>query len=151
MSSIMEFINTGKLDFLILGISKGYIEGVLGKPDDISISKKPVIIKYGALQLSFYWDKVKNDTVLNSIHLYFDDSKNVLPQKLDLKGWMPNNRTCQKELLEQALQNRATLEIDKKLSIDNMQIGYKSSAGVTIIFEIENKKDNLVSMHITKR
>jgi len=75
MASILEFIKTGKLGSVSLGISKEEIENILGKPDDVSVSRKPRIYKYGSLQLAFCWDKEKGKGLLNSIYMNFENSK----------------------------------------------------------------------------
>jgi hypothetical protein len=54
-----------------LGQQKNNIVDLLGAPEDSSISNKPLILKYGQLQLALY----KN--VLSSIHIYFDENTYV--------------------------------------------------------------------------
>lgn len=149
MASILEFIKNGNLDFISLGVTKENIENKLGKPDDMSVSRKPVILKYGSMQLSFNWDKSKNEAILCSIHLYFDDDI-IFPKELCLQGWIPDMQTGQKELLKQVIEQNIALDEDKRLSFDNSQKAYKSSANVTVIFDIENNNDRLASIHLAK-
>lgn len=150
MASIVEFIKTGKLGFLYLGISKGKVEEILGKPSDFSLSKKPVILKYDALQLSFFGEREGNGAFLNSIHLYFDD-RIVFPKELCLKGWIPTNHATQNELFERAEKDGIILKKNKQLTFGDSQAGYESDVGVTIIFDTEDKKDRLISINVTKR
>lgn len=151
MTSIIEFVKTGKLGSISLDVTKNNVEKFLGKPDDVSISRKPTILKYGALQLAFYKESILKDEILNSIHLYFDDDKITFPDALKLEGWIPSQKTDQMEFLELLRSNNVEAIEDIQHTFKNLQVGYKSVANVVIVFNVEANQDKLVSIHLTRR
>ena len=146
MASILEFIRTGKLGHISTNVSKEEIENILGKPDDVTVSRKPRIYKYGSLQLAFYWDKEKEIGLLDSIHLYFDGEP-LFPSELCLGGWIPDNSVSMEVFLEYILEHGINIKKNESLCFENQQIGYISDAKVTVVFNAEGSKYNLKSMH----
>lgn len=151
MTTILDFLKNGKLGPVSLGDTKDKVEAILGKPDDTSISRKPQVLKYGCIQLSFYWDKELKASSLNSIHLYFDNKNIVFPASLCMEGWIPNNQIKHYDFLERCKESEISIEKYEQLTFANSQTSYKSIANVIIVFDTEANSDNLVSMHITKR
>ncbi len=77
--SLLEFLQTGTLSPLAIGMSRQDVESSLGKPDDVSTSRKPLIWKYGPLQLTF--DNARQ-YALAGIELYTSDLDEPLPAAL---------------------------------------------------------------------
>lgn len=147
MNSLIRFIETGTLGEISIGMERGALERLLGKPQDISISKKPTIIKYGSLQLSFPSNNPKEK--MDSIHIYFDEAMEM-PEQLQLEGWLPKKSTSLKDFVgETEFFNIRFIE-DKKHTLKNLQIGLKSEADVTIIFILEEGIEKLNSIHLSK-
>jgi hypothetical protein len=139
---IFDFIKTGEIGLISLGMEIGHIKSILGEPDDIARLKKTSILKYGSMQLYFHAGGVKDSAVLQSIYLYFDDEQFKLPNKLNITGWIPNKDTSVKELIEHLETQGIYLEKDNKHTI-NDQVGYKSSANVVIIFSLDGSSEKL--------
>lgn len=148
MASILEFIKTGKLGPISLGDSKEDVENILGDPDDVSISRKPRILRYSSLQLAFYWDKERKVGLLNSIHMYFDNEKTSFPEVLCLDGWIPDNEVSTDLFLKNALKYGINLRRDDNSIFDVQQIRYISDMNVTVIFDAKDKGYNLASIHL---
>ncbi|MNB99761.1 hypothetical protein D3C75_470600 [compost metagenome] len=147
MNSLISFIQTGNLGEILIGMERKTIEDLLGTPQDISISKKPTIVKYGSIQLSFPSDK--SNEKLDSIHIYFDEAIEF-PKQLQLEGWLPNNGIGLQEFVGDTKIFNIKLIEDKKHTFKNLQIGLKSEVGVIIIFNIEEGLEKLNSMHLSE-
>jgi hypothetical protein len=93
MASVDEFLKTGRLGPLDVGITKEAVRGILGEPEDVSVKKNPEIWKYGALQLVFYRGSHSDDPVLSTINLFFHDPASSIPDRLGLTGWQPTSET----------------------------------------------------------
>lgn len=126
---IIEFIKTGTFKNIGLGQKKNYIEDILGAPEDFSISNKPLIRKYGELQLAFY----KN--VLSSIHFYFDEITFDRINSADFFNLMD--------------MNNIKLNLDKSHTFENTQKGYKGDSGVIVIFRLKNDEEYLSGIHLS--
>lgn len=68
-ASIIEFLRTGRLGNIAISDTLDKVIYDLGEPDDISISRKPIIYKYGSIQFSFSKNTLGNE--LSTIHFYF--------------------------------------------------------------------------------
>ncbi|XID93391.1 hypothetical protein ACF3MZ_02315 [Paenibacillaceae bacterium WGS1546] len=143
MTSIFEFFRTGQLGHVGIRMSLADFESVVGKPQDVSVSKNPMIYKYGSFQFSFT-KTPKGDYQLSSIHLYFGDDL-ILPDRLVLSDWDPDRN--HENLIEYFQQSHVNLQIDQQHSISNLQVGYRTQGGVILIFAVEGRKNNLVSIH----
>lgn len=148
MSSFMKFIQTGLLGEISLALKRDTVEGLLGEPQDISVSSSPYILKYGSLQLSFS----SNDphATLQSIHLYFDEIVEF-PHGLQLEGWLPNKGISAEEFLVHAKHFNVVLEVDEQHTFKNLQLGFKSKADVIVVFTIEEESTKLYSIHLSKQ
>jgi hypothetical protein len=129
LKEIIEFIETGTYRNVRIGQQKSDIEDILGAPEDCSISSKPLILKYGQLQLAIY----KN--LLSSIHIYFEENTCFPIKSSDFFDLMK-------------LYN-IKLNLDNSHTFENTQKGYKSDSGVNIIFRVENGNEFLSGLHLS--
>jgi hypothetical protein len=53
MATLKQFLQTGELGPLRCGMSEVEVKEILGPPPDTSVAKQALILKYGALQLTF--------------------------------------------------------------------------------------------------
>jgi hypothetical protein len=97
MTTLFDFLFTGNLGPIHLGMSKDQASRILGEPDDRSIQKKPEIWKYGRLQLAFRREKGSPSSSLAFIALYFNRSNDALPPALAILGWWPSENTTLEE------------------------------------------------------
>lgn len=139
---IFDFIKTGEVGLISLGMEIGEIKNILGEPDDIAKFKKELILKYGSMQLYFYKNSTMNSAILRSIFIYFDDEQFKLPSKINISGWIPNKNTSAKELIEKLETHEIYLEKDNNHTFDD-QVGYKSNANVVIIFGFNGVTEKL--------
>lgn len=108
MSSIDEFLATGRLGPIACGITPRGVEDALGPPDDVSVQRRPTIWKYGALQLAFSKTLDGPGPLLSSIALGFYHPEDLIPGRLGLQGWTPTGETTVNEF--QAHLSEAGLE-----------------------------------------
>ncbi|OPZ91347.1 MAG: hypothetical protein BWY74_01990 [Firmicutes bacterium ADurb.Bin419] len=149
MSSIINFLKTGKLGALEIGITKQSVEEYLGIPEAISYNKSFVILKYGDIQLSFY-KGIENDEeeyILKHIHIDFDDSIRF-PHILNISGWCPTSDTNYAKFIEETKKYGVTLHEDKQHTYKGIQLGLKSVSGVIAIFDDEDYENRIVSMSL---
>jgi hypothetical protein len=91
--SLRSFLETGRLGGLALGKTGMDVETILGRTTDISVPGRPVIWRYGPLQIFFDSD------IVNSIGLYLGE-RNDLPEQLQIVGYSPVSGTSIEEFLE---------------------------------------------------
>lgn len=85
---IEEFLKTGKIGELRLGLSEGEVRRILGEPTDYSEGgRKNQLWKYDSLQIAF-----ANGSVC-SLALYFSDGVVTFPDKLLEEVRVPNEKT----------------------------------------------------------
>lgn len=143
----IKFIQTGVLGVISIGMERRFIETLLGKPQDISVSKKPITVKYGSMQLSFPSDNPNEK--LESINIYFDEAIEF-PEQLFFEGWIPSRGTIIKEFVRKTETFNIKLMEDPKHTFKNVQIGLKSEAEVIVIFVVEGGLEKLKSVHLSK-
>lgn len=145
MYSIIEFLKTGQLGRIVLGISLEDFELIAGVPDDVSISKKPMIYKYGSFQFSF--SKTKgNQYLLSSVHLYIEDEI-VKHDRFYISDMIPNVYGNQEILFPHLQRSGVMLQKDPRHTIKGLQDGFITQGGVVLIFSIEGNEKKLISMH----
>lgn len=145
-----NFIKTGILGEISLGVTISSVQEYLGSPEDVSISRKPIILKYGSLQLTFYREKSRNEAILDSINIYFDDEVR-LHEKLGKQGWFPKSKMCRDEFLEKLDGIGIRMEVDKQHTLNETQKAYKSEAGVIVIFNLKEKIETLASVFLAAK
>jgi hypothetical protein len=93
MTNLTEFLKTGRLETIAVGMSREEVKAVLGEPQDASVHKYPLIWKYGGLQLIF--DRAPDDSrlFLASITLYFHEEAENIPEAFAPIDWVPTAGT----------------------------------------------------------
>ena len=89
MATLEEFMRTGHLGPVILGMSSNDAMTALGDPDDISRKSNPLILKYGPVQLSFWKTPPKKAPQLREIAIAFQPEFERLPKSLSITDWNP--------------------------------------------------------------
>lgn len=88
MTSFVEFLKTGRLGPVSVGMARDDVRMALGEPRDVSVNRFPRIWKYGPLQLTFYKSTDESEPFLASIVLHFySDPMEHLPEGLALTDW----------------------------------------------------------------
>lgn len=142
-----EFIRTGRLGTVDLGISRDMVLQRLGNPDDCSVkllqkSRKPSIYKYGGVELYF---SEHNDTVEM---IFIDDFNRETPS---IDCWIVDDslsiKEAEKELNRQGISYRK--ERSRRLEDSVYLI---SESGVYMQFaEDEYKTTRLVAVYRSRR
>jgi hypothetical protein len=96
IASLDEFMKSGRLGPLTVGMSRDAVADHLGAPEATSIQKNPLIWKYGPVELSFQGVSEESDPSLTSITWYLRDGA-ALPEALRLEGWLPTPGTTFEE------------------------------------------------------
>ncbi|MBI3410317.1 MAG: hypothetical protein HY040_18415 [Planctomycetes bacterium] len=139
MDTLERFLKTGDLGEIRLGISPEEVRRLLGNPEDISTQKKPLIWKFGPLELSFLKES-QRDWRLIHMSLHVEGNKGSLPARLSWTGWMPDCKTS-REAIEGflAVIALAPIPID---DWDHMNL----PSGVQIVFQ----GDKIHSLHLSR-
>jgi hypothetical protein len=89
MATLEEFVRTGHLGPVNLGISASDVMSSLGEPDAISRKSNPLLLVYGFVQLTF-WRNAKNPKPeLREIALDYRRVSEPLPPPLEFSDWKP--------------------------------------------------------------
>jgi hypothetical protein len=86
MAALEEFLRTGRLGPLILGLSPNEIMAELGDPDAVSRKSNPLLLKYGCVQLTF-WKPKEAKQSLREITIDFEHVLEALPPPLEFSDW----------------------------------------------------------------
>lgn len=97
MATLEEFIRTGHLGPVLLGMSSNDVMTALGYPDDISRKTNPLILKYGSVQLSFWKTPSKKAPQLREIAIAFQPEFEPLPKSLAVTDWNPAETPTESE------------------------------------------------------
>jgi hypothetical protein len=87
MASLAQFLKTGMLGPVALGMSPADVVGQIGDPDQQSSKTNPLILKYGSLQLVFWRHGPKSQ--LLDIDLNFLPKFEPLPPAIALTDFQP--------------------------------------------------------------
>ena len=89
MATLEQFLREGALGPIYLGMAEAEAVAFLGPPQDSSVGRRPQILKYGGLQLSFMGAAGAADRVLAHVGLYFGPHDEPIPAAAaptDFKG-----------------------------------------------------------------
>lgn len=116
--TLRDFLTTGHLGSMRLGISRENVEGILGQCDTWSVGRKKYakreyakVWKYGVLELWF-----RDDTV-SYLGLY-PDLEVKLSDRMSIKGYFPHSFTTREEFEEYLRQENLSFHLDEKYPTD---------------------------------
>lgn len=123
---LIEFLRTGNLGPLALGMARKEVEEILGKPEDSSRSRRnqPVCWKYGNLQV---WIQQE---VLTFIGLYFPDEQFQLPAVLGELIELPRTLDGLQGVLEE---QGIGFRVDQQLTFVD-QVALRVGPGIQVVF-----------------
>ena len=126
MWAVLEFIRTGTVGGAALGSSSDEVRAALGAPPVVSVSR-PLIWRYGALQITFERDRVC------LIGVYLDDSTEGGPAQFDRDAILAAPD------LDHVLAALSTEGMDleplPELTFPDNQFAFASKAGTTLVFD----------------
>src|SRR3954451_12989552 len=99
MATLAQFLKTGSLGPVVLGMDPFEVVEQIGEPDEESRKKNPLILKYGSLQLTFWKNGPKSqlrDIVLTFLPRFeppppsvaLDDFSFAQPTERDFRNFM---------------------------------------------------------------
>lgn len=88
MATLAQFLKTGSLGPVVLGMNPFEVVEQIGDPDEESQKKNPLTLKYGSLQLVF-WRHGSSKSQLRDIILNFLPKFERLPPPVALKDFRP--------------------------------------------------------------
>jgi hypothetical protein len=150
MQLLREFLESGTLGPIAIGLSPLEVQHILGEPWDVGGTPKNRIWKYGSIQLGFYRDKATRTETLEFIGLYFRYESLTLPEAISPGGWFPSQRTTKEDFVryleEQGVgysENRQlTFETQSALNTEiGAQVIFYNSAGEAFLDSIQLMQD----------
>ena len=101
MATMREFLSTGHLGDVMIGITAERAQQILGAPDTRSVRRDPVeILRYGALELVFRRVPKTIDSRLVAIALYLGNSNRSIPVPTRFADWLPSIDTTEQQVRE---------------------------------------------------
>jgi hypothetical protein len=80
MATLEQFLRSGELGSLRVGMSREELIGILGSPSDESVGRHPQILKYGGLQVTLFKRAGSPDYQLAQIGLYYSPAWEAIPE-----------------------------------------------------------------------
>jgi len=94
MATFREFLSSGRIGDVQLGMRPETVEQQLGPADDRSVKRHPVeILRFGSLELAFKTVPQADDTRLVAAAIYFNTPNQQLPPSLRFDDWTPTDAT----------------------------------------------------------
>lgn len=97
MATLEDFLKTGHLGPVVLGMSPVDAMTALGDPDDTSRKSNPLLIRYGCVQLSFWRAPQQKVHQLREIAVTFQPNFEMFPESLDFTDWNPTEAPTEEE------------------------------------------------------
>ena len=89
MPTLEEFLRTGHLGPVVLGMTPMAVMTAVGDPDDTSLKSNPLQFKYGCAQLTFWKSSKDRQHELREIALIYQLRFHPLPPSLKFTDWNP--------------------------------------------------------------
>lgn len=143
MPLFIDFLTSGRLGAVQLGVLPERVSTLLGPADDESLRQKPVyVMRYGAVDFTFAQVPDTTDFRLAGTAIRFA-SQRPLPEVLRPSDWFPTDQTTEAEF--RAYLAQANLPVE--YSVDGEQATLILGTGATITF----MDDLLYSVHFNRR
>jgi hypothetical protein len=96
MPTLEQFLRTGHLGPVILGMTPIAVMTAVGDPDDTSLKSNPLQLKYGSAQFSFWRSPKDRQQELREIALIYQPLFRPLPPTLKFTDWNPKSPPTEK-------------------------------------------------------
>jgi hypothetical protein len=142
MSTLKNFLHTGELDGICMGMAREAAEAVLGEPSAVSVGNKPRILKYGNVELGFYWQAETRTSGLAHVSVYFRVPSENYHTVTRFADWTVSQRTKSDEF-EQFIKNAGMVprQFPNEQSLD-----FRFDSGASATFD----QGFLHSLHFTQ-
>lgn len=91
MTTLSDFLRTGRLGPVSLGMGPVEVMTALGDPDDTSEKLNPLILKYGPVQLVFLGKPKQRKQDLREIAILYSPKFTKMPKTLRFSDWNPSS------------------------------------------------------------
>lgn len=135
MHLLREFLASGTLGPVAIGLSPVEVQHILGDPWDVGGTPKQRIWKYGSIQLGFQRDKATRTEALSFIGLYFRSGSLVLPEPIQSEGWFPSRQTTKEDFIRYLKEQGIGYAEDRQLTFET-QSALVTESGAHVIFDI---------------
>ena len=143
MATFREFLSSGKLADVQLGMRPEMVEQRWGSPDDRSVKRHPAeTLRFGSLELTFKTVPQTDDTRLVAAAIYFNRPSQQLPSALKFDDWTPTDATTEPEF--RAFVTSAGLETHSK--VDGEYTHLVLNSGASVVFD----EGHLHSVHFRR-
>lgn len=140
-ASLRDFLEGRGLGPIDFGMTRQDVERIFGKPEATTLPRvKPVILKYGSLELAF-----DNDVAV-FVGIYFRGGVH-LPTELNIDGYFPNDHTRQEEFKEYLYKEGIKCGVREDLTFDT-QACLVAGEGVNVMFDAQTRQ--ISSIQCTK-
>ena len=89
MTTLEQFLKTGQLGPLVLGMPPFEVASILGEPQEQSRKNNPLLLKYGCLQLTFWKQADQRRSQLREVAIYCQPNNRPLPDPVQMTDWDP--------------------------------------------------------------
>lgn len=133
MSLLREFLTSGTLGPMTIGLSPVEVQRLLGDPWEVGGTSKQRIWKYGSIQLGFHRDKATRTEALSFIGVYFRDGNLTLPEAISSQGWSPSLQTTKEDFIRFLKEQEIGYSEDRQLTFGT-QSALTTESGAQVIF-----------------
>ncbi len=144
MATLEEFMRTGHLGPVILGMQPNDVIAAIGEPDGVSRKSNPLLMMYGCVQLTFWKSAKDAKSELREIAIDFQRCSEPLPTSLHFTDWKSTDSPTEKELRD-LVHEIGYLPVHQSEGANGKELVFAS--GVTARF----RDEVLVSMRLTER
>lgn len=144
MPSMSDFLRTGRLGDIQLGLRPDQVISILGDPDGRTAKRRPVeLLRYGAVEFGFVPVPDTADSRLVSIAIYFSDPSRLIPPPLRPTDWMPTNATDKQQFCQ--FLNEVGIEVQSRA--EGQQEYLTLFSGASVVFS----EGRLHSIHFKRK
>jgi hypothetical protein len=144
MPSMREFLQSGRLGEVQLGLRRDRVMDILGAPEDQTARRRPLqLLRYGAVEFGFIPVPETTDSRLVSTALYFHDPDRLIPPPLRPTDWLPTHATSAQQFRQ--FLNEAGIEAN--CSIQGQEAYLILSSGASVVFA----EGKLHSIHFKRK
>jgi len=93
MATLSEFLKSGKLGDIHHGMRRDEVVAILGQPNDTSVARNPLLLKFGGLQLTFFKPAGAEHRELSQIGLHYGPSWEPIPAAVLPSDFVGNPET----------------------------------------------------------
>lgn len=134
MQLLRQFLRSGTLGSITIGLSPVQVQGILGSPWDEGGTRKQRIWKYGSIQLGFHWDKATQTEALSFIGMYLRNGNFALPETIPSEGWFPTRQTSKEDFIRFLKEQGIGYSEDRQLTFET-QSTLVTESGAHVIFD----------------